>query len=81
MTHAPVTYEQVARIFDHELLSSLPAYPALRGALSDLAGQAGERGIELAALLDAVGDMAATTPYGDTCERCERLQWPHARPT
>lgn len=63
------TYDEAVRSFDHAQLASLPAYAALRQALSDLANQS-ESG-DLGTWLAAIGDAATTTPYGDTCERCD----------
>lgn len=65
------------RSFDHSQLAALPAYQALRQALSDLANQAG---LDLGDLLAAVRDMTVTAPYGDCCTSCGRgnISWPHS---
>ena len=81
----PGTYDEAVRTFDHSALAALPAYPALRQALNDLANQAPD-GTKLADLLSAVRDMAATAPYADMCSSCARrgpdteykMCWPHA---
>lgn len=76
----PATYADMVRDFDHAQLAALPAYAALRQALSDLANQ-GEA-MDLATWLAAVADMASTTPYGDVCQQCtprsSRIWWPYA---
>jgi hypothetical protein len=70
MTKPTVTYDTAVRSFNHENFAQLAAYPALRGALSDLCNQS--EGNALAELLDAVRDMALTAPFADCCGRCER---------
>ena len=72
-TRTPATYADVVRTFDHARLATLPAYAALRQALSDLANEiAGQGGMKLPGFLAAVQDMAATAPYGDMCTRCSK---------
>jgi hypothetical protein len=73
------TYHEAVRDFDHASLAALPAYAALRQALSDLASQ-GEP-VGLGTWLAAIQDAATTTPYGDTCERCDmQCRCPAAAP-
>lgn len=68
---AEQTYDTIARTYDHEQIAVLPAYPMLRQALSDIGNQAAETGrIKLDEFLDALRDMAATAPFGDTCNCC-----------
>ena len=47
------TYDEAVGDFDHTSRAELPAYARLRQALNDLAGEAGEHDVGLAALLDA----------------------------
>lgn len=73
------TYLAEVRSFDHAALASHPAYLQLRQALSDLANEAhGE--LKLTDWLNAVRDMALTTPYSDGCTECPDpgMYWPHA---
>jgi hypothetical protein len=60
------------RSFDHTGLSLLPAYHALRRALSDLLNEADAAGMDTGwpEFLDAIKDMAASAPYGDCCSEC-----------
>lgn len=60
------TCETTVRTFDHAAVAELGAYHRLREALNDIARDGD--GITLAQLLEAVRDMALTTPYGDSCE-------------
>lgn len=71
MTRKPAagsTYSKLVRTFDHAHLARLPAYQALRQALSDLGNQfnADERPREQPTTLDdflgAIRDMALTAP-------------------
>ena len=81
-------YGQLVRSYDHARLARLPAYQALRQALSDISNEAAESGepFPLADFLKAVRDMALTAPYGDMCPRCGHkgdsgeftICWPYA---
>lgn len=72
-TRRAITYNQAVRSYDHGRVAGLPAYAALRQALSDLGNQLPDAGgMSLAEWLDAVRDMAATAPYGDVCDQCAR---------
>lgn len=67
------SYLTEVRSFDHDALSHFPAYLRLRQALSDLANEVSEEAeIKLPYWLDAMHDMALTTPYGDMCSRCTK---------
>lgn len=84
-TTGPLTaYGRLVRSYDHTPLTRLPAYQALRQALSDMGNQATEAAEEflLAGFLEAVRDMALTAPYADCCPSCgsrvTEMTWPHA---
>jgi len=74
------TYDTAVRSFDHAALANLPAYHRLREALDAIAHEA--KDVSLSDFLEAVQDMALTTPYGDTCD-CASADssylptWPH----
>lgn len=72
------TYAEAVRDFDHQRIAELPGYPELRRVLNDLSEVAGLAGVTVAELLEAARDMTATTPFGDRCQRCGTLTWPHA---
>jgi hypothetical protein len=79
----PLTeYGNLVRSFDHHRFASLPAYQALRQALSDIGNQSAEAGGRpLAEFLEALRDMALTAVYGDCCPQCgvsAGMAWPHA---
>src|SRR5260370_10176697 len=59
---------RLVRSFDHSDLAALPAYPALRQALGDIACQVPDTA--LAAFAVAVSDMAVTAPFADLCGTC-----------
>lgn len=64
-------YREAVRSFDHVGIVAFPTYGRLRQALSDLGNEITENGgMELAAWLAAVRDMAVTAPYGDMCTPC-----------
>lgn len=68
-------YPEHVKTFDHTALAALPAYPALRQALNDIAEQAD---MPLDEFLGAVRDMATTTPHADCCPDCRTVAaWPH----
>lgn len=75
-------YGELVRSFDHARLATLPAYQALRQALSDIGNQSADAGgCSLAGFLEAVRDMALTAVYGDCCPRCgvsADMAWPYA---
>lgn len=81
-TRDPSTYQTLVATHDHHNLAMLPAYAALRQAMSDLANQHDD-GL-LADFVRAVLDMASTTPYADACSGhregtgCRELAWPYA---
>jgi hypothetical protein len=72
-------YDALVRSFDHSDLAGLPAYAKFRAALNELAHQL--EAVPLAVFLEAIRDMAVTTPYGDTCNApgCDTrpLAFPH----
>jgi DNA-directed RNA polymerase subunit M/transcription elongation factor TFIIS len=73
-------YSEHVRSFDHAALASLGTYQRLRQALSDLAEEAGDEGVPLDRFLEAVRDMATTTPFSDSGRECcgsEVDAWPH----
>lgn len=61
-----ITYESTVRSFDHGSLAGLAAYHRLREDLNEIAAVA--ECVTLGELLEAVRDMALTTPYADSCE-------------
>ena len=81
---ARTAHGERVRDFNHAELARLPAYQALRQALSDISTQAAASAhpVTVAGFLEAVQDMALTAPYGDCCPRCGSevggLSWPHA---
>jgi hypothetical protein len=73
---ADKTYDTTIRSYDHDRIAALPAYAALRQALSDIGNEAAESGgIVLGEFLDALCDMAVTAPFGDICNRCCHECW------
>jgi hypothetical protein len=76
------SYLTAVRSFDHTPLAQHPAYSRLRRALNDLANESSEdKAMGLDAFLEAVRDMALTTPYGDMCQECSKQCWrEHHRP-
>src|SRR5258708_21114287 len=73
-TRRRTAYHRLVRSFDHSDLAALPAYPALRQALGDIACQVPDTA--LAAFAVAVSDMAVPPPFaprrgpcGDQCAR------------
>src|SRR5260221_14094111 len=67
-TRRRTAYHRLVRSFDHSDLAALPAYPALRQALGDIACQVPDTA--LAAFAVAVSDMAVTPPFADLCGTC-----------
>jgi hypothetical protein len=67
-TRPRTAYHRLVRSFDHSDLAALPAYPALRQALGDIACQVADTA--LAAFVAAVRDMAVTAPFADLCGAC-----------
>ena len=73
---AKQTYDTIISSYDHEQIAALPAYSALRKALSDIGNEAAARGgMKLGEFLAALRDMAATAPFGDMCNRCFNDCW------
>lgn len=80
MSNDKITYESAVRSFDHTTLAGLEGYHGLREALNEIAKTA--EGVTLAELLEAVRDIALTTPYADSCECVTENvtyppTWPH----
>ena len=76
------SYLTEVRSFDHTPLAEYTAYVRLRQALSDLANEVREDSrLKLSYWLEAVRDMAVTSPYGDMCSQCtKRCAREHERP-
>lgn len=67
-TRPRTAYHRLVRSFDHSDLAALPAYPALRQALGDIACHVADTA--LAAFAAAVRNMAVTAPFADVCGTC-----------
>lgn len=74
-----VTYDDIVKSHDHETLSRMKWYQALRRALDEVTNQISyeDESVTIAFLLEALRDMSATTRLGDTCDRCGGVAWPH----
>src|SRR5262249_62227289 len=77
-TRPRTAYHRLVRSFDHSDLAALPAYPALRQALGDIACQVADTA--LAAFVAAVRDMTVTAPFADLCGACSDESAPDHRP-